>query len=105
MLLLSAMALSGCAFQSQSMERPIEMVAYNSLTEEEEQLIPVSPKDSVVEKVTVNEDLATLLGSSYSGKEVYSVTFNHTETPSAGNFVVYVDLDKKTVIGKGFSDK
>lgn len=35
----------------------IEMVAFNSLTEEESALIPVSPKDSIVKQVPVNGDI------------------------------------------------
>lgn len=33
------------------------------------------------------------------------IHFNHTESESFGNLVVFVDLDEKTVLGKGFSSK
>lgn len=64
----------------------------------------MNPKDSVVRKVTINDNLANLIGKSYYGKEVYSVAFNHTETVSTESITVYVDLDKKTIVGQAFSD-
>lgn len=41
-----------------------------------------------------------LIGEEYEGKEVYSVTFNHTETADSRNIIVYMDLDKKRFLGK-----
>ncbi|CAM3709129.1 hypothetical protein [Marinicrinis lubricantis] len=105
MVLLLTIALSGCSFQYARSDLPIEMVAFNSLTDAEKDQIPVSPKDSVVGRVTVNDDIAALIGNDYNGKAVFVVMFNHTDTNSSGNLTVYVDLDKRTVIGKGFSDK
>ncbi|MFC7684917.1 hypothetical protein [Ureibacillus sp. GCM10028918] len=84
---------------------PIEMVAFNSLTDEENALIPVSPKDSIVKQVAVNNDIKASIDINYGKDQVYSVTFNNTETNTTGNLVVYVDLDKKTVLGKGFTSK
>lgn len=37
------------------------MVAFNILTDEEENLIPVSPKESVVKKVAVTADYESLI--------------------------------------------
>lgn len=71
---------------------PIEMVAFNSLTEEEKDLILVSPKDSTVEKVVVNDDIERFIESNNDKDNLYSVTFNHTKTDSSGNIVVFVDL-------------
>jgi hypothetical protein len=62
----------------------------------------VSPKDLIVKKVTVNGDVESLIGPNYNKDKVYSVSFNHSATDSSGNLVVFVDLDKKTVVGKGF---
>jgi len=76
------------------------MVAFNSLNEREVDRIPVSPKDSVVKKVKVDDDLAKVVGQGYKGEEVFSVTFNHTETESEGNLIVYVSHDKSRVLGK-----
>lgn len=84
---------------------PIEMIAYNSLTEQESSLIVASPKDSSVKKVRVTDDIKSLIDSNYDKNIVYSVTFNHTKTDSSGDLVVFVDLDKETVVGKGFSDQ
>ncbi|MCT8138485.1 hypothetical protein H1D32_12490 [Anaerobacillus sp. CMMVII] len=86
-------------------QMPIEMVAFNSLTDEESALIPVSPKDSIVKQVPVNDDLKASIDINYDKDQVYSVTFNNTETDTTGNLVVYVGLDKKTVLGKGFTIK
>jgi cytochrome c biogenesis protein ResB len=103
-LILLTISLSGCyLLQSERSEVPIEMTAFSSLNDEEKDQIPVSPKDSVVRKVTVNDDLAKLIGKNYYGKKVYSVMFNHTETDSTENITVYVDLDKKEIVGKGYS--
>lgn len=104
-LLLFAITLTGCNLFDSKKDLPIEMIAFNSLTDEEKHLIPVSPKDSIVEKVTVDGEIEALIDSNYDEEEVYSVTFNHTETDSSGNLVVFIDLDKKTVVGKDFNDK
>jgi hypothetical protein len=84
---------------------PIEMVAFNNLTNEEQNKIPVSPKDSVVNEVTVSEELGQKLGGKFIGKMIYTVTFNHTEGDSLGKLVVYIAKDKETVIGKGYEIK
>lgn len=84
---------------------PIEMVAFNSLTDEERALIPVSPKDSIVKKVHVNDDIKKSIDKSYHKDEVYSVIFNNSKTASSGNLVVFIDLDGQTVLGKGVSNK
>ncbi|WP_026560909.1 hypothetical protein [Bacillus sp. J37] len=83
----------------------IEMVAFNSLTDEEQDLIPVSPKDSIVKKVTVSGDIETFIDDNYQKDEVYSVSFNHSQMNSSESLVVFVDLDKKTVVGKGIIGK
>lgn len=96
------MILLGC----QSKENvPIEMIAFNSLTDEEQDLIPVSPKDSIVKKVTVSGDIETFIDNNYQKDEVYSVSFNHSQMNSSESLVVFVDLDKKTVVGKGIIGK
>ncbi|MGG3450500.1 hypothetical protein ABER98_11545 [Domibacillus aminovorans] len=108
MLILLSITLAGWnlfASKNDLPDLPIEMVAFNSLTDEEQDLIPVSPKDSNVEKLTVNDDIKPLIENSYIKEKVYSVTFNNSATDSSGNLVVFVDLNKKTVIGKGFSEK
>ena len=105
-VLLIFMVIGIVSFYSASEdEMPIEMVAFNSLTDEESALIPVSPKDSIVKKVPVNDDIKTSIDENYGKDQVYSVTFNNTETDSSGKLVVFVDLDKKTVLGKGFTSK
>lgn len=92
--------LMGC----NSNNLPLEMVAFNSLSQDEQNLIPTSPKDSVLEKVNVTAEIKALLNDDYNKTKVYSVTFNHTESESNGNLVVFVDTDKKTVVGKGFKE-
>lgn len=84
-------------------QMPIEMVAFNSLTDEESALISASPKDSIVKQVPVNDDLRESIDINYDKDQVYTVTFNNTATDTTGNLVVYVGLDKKTVLGKGFT--
>ena len=93
--------LTGCnLFINEKM--PIQMIAFNSLTKEEENKIPVSPKDSVVNKVTVSEELGKQLGDKFTGHIIYTVTFNNTEDASNGRLVVYINKDRKTIIGKGY---
>ena len=47
----------------------IEMVAFNILSEVEQDLIPTSPKDSVVEKINVTEENKIFLHGDYD-KEI-----------------------------------
>ncbi len=81
------------------------MVAFNSLTNEERKKIPVSPKDSIVDNVIVNEELGEQIGVKYIGKTVYAVTFNNNEDNNNGRLVVYISKNKETVIGKGYEKK
>lgn len=99
-LLLLAFAITGCSLFESKNDIPIEMVAFSSLTDAERGMLPVSPKDSIVKKVSVNGEIESIFDKNYSKEEVYSVTFNHTETNSSGNLMVFVDLDKKAVVGK-----
>ncbi|MBB6674937.1 hypothetical protein [Cohnella nanjingensis] len=105
-LTLFAVAVGGCRFgPSESGEAPVEMIAFAGLAEDELSRIPTSPKDSDVRKVTVRDEIAPLLDKRYDGKEVYAVTFRHTETEATGPITVYVDLDRQTVVGKGAPPK
>ncbi|HZH59016.1 MAG TPA: hypothetical protein VEY70_05505 [Metabacillus sp.] len=103
LMILTLVLISCDAFTKQ--ELSIEMVAFNSLTDEERKLIPVSPKDSTVEKVTVNDEIGSFISSDYDKDQVYSITFNNTESDSSGNLTVLIDLDKVTIVGKGFKNK
>lgn len=104
-ILLIFITMGIVSFYSESENQlPIEMVAFNSLTDEERDLILVSPKDSIVKQMPADE-IKILINKSYDKDLVYSVTFNNTETNSSGNLVVFVGLDKKTVLGKGFTSK
>ncbi|MRH43475.1 hypothetical protein GH741_12380 [Aquibacillus halophilus] len=102
-LLLSVVGLPIIISIYRYINKPIEMVAYNGLTKSEQDRVPVSPNDSSVNKVTVDTKLARKIGIAWKGKEVYSVKFNHTATSTSGNLIVYLDLDKKTIVGKGTS--
>lgn len=77
---------------------PIEMLAFNSLSNKEEGLIPVSPKDSSVERVPVSDELMSLIQNSYNEQQIYTVTFNQTASTTSGNLVVYVALDDITMV-------
>ncbi|MCR2823326.1 hypothetical protein [Lederbergia panacisoli] len=104
-LLLVTLTLTGCYLFDSKKKLPIEMAAFNSLSDEEQELIPVSPKDSIVEKITVNDEIKPFIDKDYEKDQVYSVTFNNTETDSSEKLTVFVDLDKKKVVGKGFTIK
>ncbi|MCR2805580.1 hypothetical protein [Paenibacillus soyae] len=99
-LFLITLTMTGCGLFESKNDISIEMVAFGSLTNEEKERIPVSPKDSTVKKVSVNGEIKSVIDKNYNKEEVYSVTFNHTETSSTGRLIVFVDLDKKTVVGK-----
>ncbi|RSD27817.1 hypothetical protein [Mesobacillus subterraneus] len=99
-IILLAITLIGFNVFNSKPEVPIELVAFESLTNKEKDLIPVSPKDSLVQKVTVNTEIKSKIDKNYEKKEVYVVTFRHSEADSSGNLEVYIALDKKTVVGK-----
>lgn len=104
LILLLATVSTGYSLNTK-LETPIEMVAFSSLSEEEKGLIPVSPKDSIVQKVTVHEKIKPYIDQAYGREEIYSVTFNRTATDVNGDLAVFISLDKKTVIGKSFNQK
>lgn len=81
---------------------PMELLAFNSLTKDEQSLVIVSPKDSNIEKVAVTEQINPLIVQNYSKNKVFKITFNHTANELQGNLVVFADTDKKTIVGKGF---
>lgn len=95
--------LTGC--NTSASELPIEMVAYNSLSKAEQDLIPASPKDSTVTKENVSHEIESLIDSNYSKKQVYAVVFNNTESSTFGNLVVFVSLDREKAVGKTYEDK
>lgn len=105
MIILVFSTLIGCNKISSENKLSIEMLAFGSLTDEEQDLIPVSPKDSIVEKITVNNENRSLIDKGYDKDQVYTVTFTNTETDTSGKLTVFVDLDKETVVGKGFTSK
>ncbi|WP_052302347.1 hypothetical protein [Bacillus sp. SG-1] len=100
-LLSLLLILTGCNFL-ENKKPPLEMVAFNSLTSEEKNKIPVSPKDSIVDKVTADKQLGKQLGDEYVGDTLYTVTFQGTEDETNGRLVVYININKETVIGKGY---
>lgn len=104
-LILLTITLTGCHLFDSKTDIPIEMVAFKNLTHEEKVLIPVSPKDSTVKKITIDHKNKHLIDNDYTKNEVYSVTFHHTETDTSGKLTVFVDIDKKLVVGKGFTSK
>ncbi len=103
LLVFLYISLTGCGVLESKSNVPLEMVAYNSLSDEEKDLISVSPKDSSVEKVAVSQEVISMMDEDYDKDEVYSVIFNNTESETSGNLVVFLDLDKETVVGKGFT--
>lgn len=77
---------------------PLEMIAYNSLTDEQKQLIPASPKDSEVKIVEVAKLMVEELPY-YENDKVYSVEFFHTSDAYNDNLIVYVSLDQNQILG------
>lgn len=103
-LLLLSTLLVACSPMATEEALPIEMIAFNSLSDKEQELIPTSPKDSIVSKKAISAEIKSKISPNYDEEMVYLVVFNDTATNISGNLIVYVDLDKKTVIGKGFQN-
>lgn len=103
-LILLSVLLAACSPITAEETLPIEMIAFNSLSDKEQELIPTSPKDSTVTKETISAEIKSKITPTYDEKEVYSVVFNDTAINASGNIIVFVNLDKKTVIGKGFQE-
>ena len=99
-LLLFVLIMTSCGLFESEHETPIELVAFGALSDEESELITASPKDSNVKIVSMNDEIKSVIDKNYDKEEVYSVTFNHTETITSGNLIVFIALDKKTVVGK-----
>lgn len=95
-----AALLASCSPIAAEKEQSIEMIAFNSLSEKEQKLIPTSPKDSVVTKQALTAGIKSHIDSNYDKKEVYSVVFNDSATSKNGNLIVFIDLNKEVVIGK-----
>ena len=79
-----------------------EMVAFNSLTAEERELVMVSPKDSVLKKEKVNSVISSLIDKNYKRDIVYSVTFDTEDSDKPGILIVFLSENKKTSLGKLF---
>lgn len=86
-------------FSTDERKPSAEMVAYNSLSQDEQRLM-ISPKDSTVQEVVVDEELGESLGKELLGNTVYAVTFHHTETADSGNLIVYLNEEKEKVLEK-----
>lgn len=91
----------GCSSNDETISTSKNMVAYNSLNEEEQSLT-ISPSNSTVEKISVKDIPKSQLDESYDGKKVYAVTFSDTANTKHGDLVVYLDESGKKVLGKGF---
>ncbi|WP_156151314.1 hypothetical protein [Domibacillus indicus] len=90
-LIGSSLIAAGFAVMSKMEEKQkvsVEMTAFNSLPQEEASRIAASPKDSTVKQVQ------------YQEQDAYEVTFHHTETESLGELVVYIGMDRETVLGQ-----
>ncbi|WP_251041112.1 hypothetical protein [Bacillus sp. ISL-45] len=99
LIILAIMVIGLDVFNSKQ-EVPIELVAFESLTNKEKERIPVSPKDSYVKKVTVNAEIKSEIDKNYDEKEVYAVTFRHSGADSSGNLEVYIGLEKRLLLGR-----
>lgn len=65
-LILLAITLIGFNVFDSKQEVPIVLVAFESLTNKEKELISVSPKDSFVKKVTVNTEIKSKIDKNYN---------------------------------------
>ncbi|OXS77475.1 hypothetical protein [Domibacillus enclensis] len=66
----------------------VELTAVNSLSQADQDRITVSPKDSTVQREW------------YGGEWAHKVTFHHTETESLGELIVYIGMDRETILGE-----
>jgi hypothetical protein len=89
---LMGSALTGCGLTGQT-GPAIEVIACGGLSEEEREWIPASPKDSIVEKITVSVEIRPYIGHGYGEDGVYAAAFNPAGTGSRGEPAVFVSLD------------
>src|SRR5690606_35220296 len=101
LLLISILFTTGCSASMNKQLSP-EMVAFNSLTLEERELIMVSPKDSVLKEEKVNSVISSLIDKNYKRDIVYSVTFDTEDSDKPGKLIVFLSENKKTSLGKLF---
>lgn len=99
-----ALLMSGCA-EDTTTANSKEMLAYNSLSDNDQKRIEVSPKNSTVKKIDVKDALVKVIDSDYSNDKAYEVVFTDSDTKKQGNVVVYLDDDGKEVIGQGSLEK
>ena len=79
----------------------VEMVAFSSLSDAQQDLVQITPKESTAEIIAVDAVTRTLIDPAYTGSEVMAVTFHRTATEAAGDLVVFLDLEGTTVVGQG----
>ncbi|WP_020620913.1 hypothetical protein [Paenibacillus daejeonensis] len=79
----------------------VEMVAFSSLSDAQQDLVQITPKESTAEIIHVDAATRALIDPAYTSTEVMTVTFHRTATDTAGDLVVFLDLDGTTVVGQG----
>ncbi len=95
-----ALLMSGCA-EDTTTANSKEMLAYNSLSDDDQKRIEVSPTNSTVKKIDVKDALVKAIESDYAKDKAYEIVFLDSKTNKQGNVVVYLDDRGKEVIGQG----
>lgn len=80
----------------------VRQVVWNQLKTEDQERIDGTWKDAMVSKITLREDMMSLVeDKSYAGKEVYLINFPTMDNFEPNNMVVYADLENYDFIGYG----
>lgn len=95
-----ALLMSGCT-EDTTTANSKEMLAYNSLSDDDQKRIEVSPTNSTVKKIDVKDALVKAIESDYAKDKAYEIVFMDSKTNKEGNVVVYLDDRGKEVIGQG----
>jgi hypothetical protein len=81
----------------------IQEISFKSLSLNEKNELADKREKGIVQRTVVTKRMAYLKDDKYYGRKVYSVTFKSTN-PILGDIVVFVDGNKKSVIGKGYRE-
>jgi hypothetical protein len=99
-VILFAVFIAGCTSKKVD---PMVKIAYNFLSKNEKRQIKGDWRDAKIHKVNMNPNGSIVLKQIESGKEVYSISFPSKKL-TLGDIVIFIDLDKETVVGKGLRD-
>jgi hypothetical protein len=83
----------------------VREIVWDQMPSKQKEWIDGTWKDGKVSKITLNENMMTLVDDkSYKGKEVYLIDFPTKSKSIPNNMIVYADKDTMEYIGNGLVD-